>query len=205
MNASRVRQVMVVDAGGSNLGSVRFALERLGAEVRVSRDAAMIADAERIVLPGVGAAAAGMTRLRELGLVDCLRSTKQPLLGVCLGMQLLFERSDEGGVEMLGLLPGEVRALSGSPGIRIPHMGWNQLRIAPEAPLFDDVAQGAFCYFVHGFAAPADGTAVTAASTHGQEFAAAVSHGNRHGLQFHPERSGAVGARILANFLALPT
>lgn len=196
--------VVVVDAGGSNLGSVRFALERLGVRATVSRDAAAIAEAERIILPGVGAAAPGMARLHELGLVECIRGAKQPLLGVCLGMQLLFERSEEGDIDMLGLLPGEVRALSPQPGIRIPHMGWNALRIDPDARLFHGVPNGAYAYFVHGFAAPAEGAHVTATSSHGGEFAAAVSRGNRYGVQFHPERSGAIGARVLSNFLALP-
>ncbi len=196
--------VVIVDAGGANLGSVRYALERLGAKPRVSSDAATIAAAERVILPGVGSASTGMRRLEELGLVDCVRDLEQPLLGVCLGMQLLFTHSAEGDTPLLGLAHGNVEALRGAPGIRVPHMGWNRLAIQRETPLLAGVAEGAHVYFVHGFAAPGAHPAVVASTTHGETFAAAIAEGNRFGVQFHPERSAAVGARVLANFLALP-
>ncbi len=199
------RDVLIVDAGGANLGSVRYALERLGARPRVSRNADEIAAAERVILPGVGAAAPGMQRLTELGLVECLHSLTQPLLGVCLGMQLLFDRSAEGNVDMLGLLPGEVDALRAHPGVRVPHMGWNRLQLRGESLLLEGVRAGAYVYFVHGFAASALSASTIAETTHGEPFAAAVAHGNRYGVQFHPERSGTVGARVLANFMALPS
>ena len=197
------QDVVIVDAGGANLGSVRYALERLGAKPRVSRIASEIATAERVILPGVGAAAPGMQRLSELGLVECLKSLTQPLLGVCLGMQLLFARSAEGDVDMLGLLPGVVEALRAQPGLRVPHMGWNRLQVLRASPLLDGIAEGSHVYFVHGYAAPALSSATLATATHGDAFAAAVADGHRYGVQFHPERSGAVGARVLENFMAL--
>ena len=195
--------VVLIDAGGANIGSVRYAFERLGAIVRFSADREEILSADRVVLPGVGAAAAGMARLRELGLVECVRALRQPLLGVCLGMQLLFESSDEGDVRTLGLLPGRVRRLAGSPALRVPHMGWNALqRVRPDA-LLDGIVDGEAAYFVHGYAAPVTDDTL-AACEHGESFAAVVRRGNVMGAQFHPERSAAIGARFLRNFLDMP-
>ncbi|MGH8072871.1 MAG: imidazole glycerol phosphate synthase subunit HisH [Lysobacter sp.] len=194
--------VVLVDAGGANLGSVRYALERLGAQVRVSADAAEIEAADRVILPGVGAAGPAMARLRDLGLVEPLRELRQPLLGICLGMQLLYEASDEGDVECLGILPGRVsRLAAAAPPVRVPHMGWNRLHIEQEEPLLHGIADGSRAYFVHSYAAPVNG--VTRASCdHGAAFAAVVRSGNYSGAQFHPERSAAVGARLLENFLS---
>ncbi len=192
--------LVMVDAGGSNLGSVRYALQRLGVEARLSADPAVIRSADRVLLPGVGAAGPGMARLRELGLVEVMRSLTQPVLGICLGMQLLFEASEEGDTPCLGLLPGTVRKLAPAPGLRVPHMGWNRLEPRRPSPLLDGIAPGDWAYFVHGYAAPVTDDCV-AASTHGAPFAAVVSRGNVHGAQFHPERSAATGARLLANFL----
>lgn len=195
-------RVVLVDAGGANIGSVRYALERLGVDAELRGDAAGILAAERVILPGVGAAAAGMARLRELGLVDTLRSLRQPLLGICLGMQLLFERSEEGDVECLGLLPGTVRKLPAAPGLRIPHMGWNTLQQRREDALLAGVPADAHAYFVHSYAVPVTDDCI-ASSTHGSDFAAVVRRGRVAGAQFHPERSAAVGARILDNFLRM--
>lgn len=194
--------VVLIDAGGANIGSVRYAFERLGVDARMSADPAEIAAADRVVLPGVGAAAAGMARLRELGLVDLMRSLRQPLLGVCLGMQLLFEGSEEGEVDCLGLLPGRVRRMAAGPGLRVPHMGWNRLDVLREDALLAGIDSGSDAYFVHGYAAPV-GEYTLAACTHGEAFSAVVRRGNRMGAQFHPERSAAVGARLLANFLEM--
>lgn len=196
-------KVVLIDAGGANIGSVRYAFERLGADARFSADAAEIASADRVVLPGVGAAAAGMARLRELGLVDCVRSLTQPLIGVCLGMQLLFDASEEGDVDCLGLLPGRVRRLQGAPGVRVPHMGWNALEPVRADALLDGIAAADRAYFVHSYAAPVTDDTI-AACTHGERFAAVVRRGNRMGAQFHPERSSDVGARLLENFLKVP-
>lgn len=194
--------VVLIDAGGANIGSVRYALERLGASARLSSDAAEIAAADRVILPGVGAAAAGMARLRELGLVELVRSLRQPLLGVCLGMQLLFESSEEGDVDCLGLLPGRVRRLPEGEGIRVPHMGWNGLDLRRDDALLAGIHNGANAYFVHSYAAPVTDDSV-ATCTHGEAFAAVVSRGSRMGAQFHPERSASIGARLLANFLEM--
>ncbi|GAB2514362.1 imidazole glycerol phosphate synthase subunit HisH [Lysobacter humi (ex Lee et al. 2017)] len=194
--------VVLIDAGGANIGSVRYAFERLGASARLSADPAEIAAAERVVLPGVGAAPAGMARLHELGLVELVRSLRQPLLGVCLGMQLLFDSSEEGDVDCLGLLPGRVRRLPEAPGIRVPHMGWNRLARRREDPLLAGVAEGEAAYFVHSYAAPVTDAAL-ATCEHGVPFAAVVRDGLRMGAQFHPERSAAAGARLLENFLRI--
>lgn len=195
--------VVLIDAGGANIGSVKYALERLGASARLSADASEIAAADRVILPGVGAAAAGMARLRELGLVDLVRSLRQPLLGVCLGMQLLFEGSEEGDVDCLGLIPGRVRRMPAAPGLRIPHMGWNTLELHMDDPLLAGIGEGTSAYFVHGYAAPVGGFTL-ASCTYGEAFSAVVRSGNRMGAQFHPERSAAAGARLLANFLEMP-
>jgi glutamine amidotransferase len=192
--------LVLVDSGGANIGSVRYALQRLGVESRLSADPAEIQAADRVILPGVGAAGPGMARLRELNLVDTLRSLRQPLLGICLGMQLLFESSEEGEVECLGLLPGRVGKLSAAPGLRVPHMGWNQLRSLRSNTLLEGIADEAYAYFVHSYAAPVTADCI-ASTEHGTPFAAVVSRGNVSGAQFHPERSAAVGARLLGNFL----
>ena len=192
--------VVLIDAGGANIGSVRYALQRLGAHAELSADPTVITAAERVILPGVGAAAPAMARLRELGLVELIRGLQQPLLGICLGMQLLYDSSEEGDVDCLGLLPGRVRRLHPAPGVRVPHMGWNQLQVQREDPLVDGLGDDAQAYFVHGFAAPLSDHTI-ASATHGDAFAAVVGRGNCHGAQFHPERSAAIGARLLENFL----
>ncbi|MBB5885199.1 imidazole glycerol phosphate synthase subunit HisH [Xanthomonas sp. LMG 8992] len=192
--------VALIDAGGANLGSVRYALERLGVEARLVRDAADLQGADRVILPGVGAAPHAMARLREQGLIEPLRALQVPLIGICLGMQLLFERSEEGDVDCLGLLTGVVRRMPPALGIRVPHMGWNRLLPLQPSPLLAGVPDGASAYFVHGYAAPVTADTV-AACDHGGLFTAVVQHGRRCGAQFHPERSADTGARILRNFL----
>ena len=197
-------EVALIDAGGANLGSVRYALERLGVTARIVRDADGLGDAGPVILPGVGAAPQAMRLLRERGLDDALRRLQSPLLGVCLGMQLLFDESEEGGVACLGLLPGSVRRLQPGHGTRVPHMGWNSLRASCDAPLMAGIPTGAQAYFVHAYAAP-PGEDCIATCDHGASFAAVVQRGNVCGTQFHPERSAAVGARLLANFLRMST
>jgi glutamine amidotransferase len=142
-----------------------------------------------------------MARLRELQLVDIVRGLSQPLLGICLGMQLLFESSEENDAQCLGLLPGRVRRLQGGEGIRVPHMGWNALQPYRDDALLAGILPDAQAYFVHGYAAPV-GEATLATATHGEEFSAIVRRGNCWGAQFHPERSGPVGVRLLENFLS---
>ncbi|SOO34982.1 imidazole glycerol phosphate synthase subunit HisH [Xanthomonas citri] len=194
--------VALIDAGGANLGSVRYALERLGVDARVVRDAAGLQGAQRVILPGVGAAPEAMSRLRAQGLVEPLRELQVPLIGICLGMQLLFEHSEEGDVECLGLLPGIVRHMTPALGIRVPHMGWNQLVPMRDSALLAGLPERASAYFVHGYAAPVPADTV-AACDHGGLFTAVVQNGLRCGAQFHPERSADTGARILRNFLEM--
>lgn len=198
------REVTVLAYGAGNVASVQFALERLGAAVRLTADPEEIAQAERLILPGVGSAAWAMARLKDLQLIGPIRAFPRPLLGVCLGQQLLFETSDEGGgADMLGLIRGRVRALTPGPGLPVPHMGWSRLALTRDDPLLEGVPDGAWAYFVHGFVCP-DGPATLARADYGGPVPAVVRAGNRWGCQFHPERSAAAGARILQNFLELP-
>lgn len=200
MSPAAQARVVVLDAGGANFGSLQAAFERLGVESCVSADRGRIAEATHLVLPGVGAAAAAMRAMREKGLDELIPRTTQPLLGICLGMQLLFEGSEEGDTPGLGLLPGRVRRLRRAPGRRVPHMGWNRLRARGDDELVAGL-DGEFAYFVHGYAAAADTQAAVAESTHGEDFAAVVARGRLCGAQFHPERSAGAGARLLRNFL----
>ena len=193
-------RVALVDAGGANIGSVQYALQRLGVEALLTGDVAEIRKADRVILPGVSTAGVVMGRLHELGLVETLRTLEAPLLGVCVGMQLLYERSGEGDVECLGLLPGTVSKLPVSPGIRVPHMGWNTLRNLRVSSLTQGINADAYAYFVHSYAAPVTDDCV-ASSEHGNAFAAIAQRGRVAGAQFHPERSAAVGARLLQNFI----
>ena len=194
----------VLDLGVGNTASMLFALERLGQRPRLTADPAALAEAERIVFPGVGSAGFAADRLAALGLAEVLRSFERPLLGVCLGMQMLYGRSEEGDAEGLGLLDAEVRRLDAAPERPVPHMGWNRLRTEREDdPLLDGVGDGDFVYFVHSYAAPVGGETVSSAE-YGRSFSAVVRRANVCGCQFHPERSGAAGARILRNFLDLP-
>lgn len=193
---------MIIDSGGANLASLQFALERLGARTAVTRDPRTIAAAPRLILPGVGSAADTMERLRRSGLAAVLPALRQPVLGICLGMQLLFERSAEGMTECLGLLPGNVRRLEPAAGRPVPHMGWNRITPSREDPLLEGIAPGEYFYFVHSYAAPV--SAQTLADVqYGETVSAVVRHGNFWGAQFHPERSAAAGARLLGNFLGL--
>jgi glutamine amidotransferase len=195
-------EAVIVDSGGANIASLRYALERLGARTEVSNDARTIAGAARVVLPGVGAAAHAMQRLHAAGLTSVLRALTQPVLGVCLGMQMLFAVSEEGLTECLGVLPYAVRRLRSAPQRPVPHMGWNQLCQLRPDPLLVGVPDGAYAYFVHSYAAPL--TQHTLASTeYGAAVSAVVRHANFWGTQFHPERSADTGARVLANFLRL--
>lgn len=194
---------MLLDSGGANLGSVQAAFARIGVEAPVTSDWNAIRNATHVVLPGVGAAAACMGTLRGNGLDRLIPRLTQPLIGICVGMQLLYERSDEGDTECLGLLQGVAQLLPASPGIRIPHMGWNRLETASPSvhPLLTGLGNAAV-YFVHSYAAlPTTDTIAT--SSHGRPFSAIAARGSIMGAQFHPERSSAAGARLLRNFLAI--
>jgi glutamine amidotransferase len=201
-----VSDVVVIDSGGANLASLLFALKRLGEQATVSTDAARIRAASHVLLPGVGAAHDAMARLRAAGLDRLLPTLQQPLLGICLGMQLLFEVSEEaaeggGETRCLGIVPGRVQRMRSGPGLPVPHMGWNQVEPLVDDPLFDGIARGDYLYFVHSYAAPV-GDRTLATTEYGGPFTAVVRQGNFRGVQFHPERSAAVGARLLGNFLA---
>lgn len=193
--------VAIIDSGGANIASVRFALQRLGADTEFTSEPRRIRDAQRVILPGVGAAASAMSHLRRLGLVEVIRSLRQPVLGICLGMQLLYERSEEGDEPCLGLLPGRVTRLPASGGLRIPHMGWNSTQTIRQDPLMAGLDDDPWFYFVHSYAAPLNETTL-ARTEHGAAFSAVVRRGNFQGAQFHPERSARDGARLLRNFLA---
>ena len=191
---------VIIDSGGANIASLRAALARLGTDSVVTTDHGVIQRAPRVFLPGVGSAQDAMHRLRVAGLDQIIPTLKQPLLGICLGMQLLFDRSDEGPANALGVIPGNVDKLLFAPGRPVPHMGWNQLLLTRPDPLLDGVSALDYVYFVHSFAVSA-GDFTVATTEYGGQFTAVVRRENFCGTQFHPERSGVVGARILANFL----
>ena len=190
----------VVDSGGANISSVLHALRRLGVEPEFTSDVETIRKADRVLLPGVGAAGRAMEVLQGHGLVDVIRELQQPVLGICLGMQLLFESSAEDDAQLLGLIPARLQRLPQSPGLRVPHMGWNSIQ-ATQSDTFSDSLSGNWFYFVHSYAAPV-GTWTLATAEHGTTFSAIVRQGNFYGAQFHPERSAAAGASLLENFLS---
>ena len=205
MSAAAPR-VAVVDYGAGNLVSIEQALTRVGARVSIARDPGGLDGADLLVVPGVGAAAPAMERLAAAGLVEPIKASiaaGRPYFGICLGLQLLFDGSDEDGAQTLGVVSGRTVRLSGAP--TLPHIGWNQVERVREHPLFDGIAPDADFYFVHSFAgAPAaDDDAVLARTTHGDPFVSAIARDNVLGVQFHPERSGTDGLRLLANVIGL--
>jgi glutamine amidotransferase len=197
--------VAVLDYGAANMVSVGQALASAGARVVVAEDSEPLRTADAVVVPGVGAAPSAMAHLRERDLLEPHRDwarADRPCLGICLGYQIMFERSEEGGVETLGLLAGESRRLRDAP--TLPHIGWNSVEFARPHPLFDGIADGSHFYFVHSYApVPADPSVVLGTTTHGRPFASAVGMGKVVGLQFHPEKSAEAGLRVLGNFLRL--
>ncbi len=199
--------IAVVDSGVANLRSVSNALNHLGAEHRIAHTPADLHGAHKVILPGVGAFAAGMAQLRERGFVEPLRRIAQegtPILGICLGMHLLFDCSEEMGThEGLGLLTGEVVRFP-VDGPKVPHIGWNQLDHDGTSPLLKDVPNGGYAYFVHSYYARLASPDMLIASTgYGIDFPAVVGRGNVFGAQFHPEKSQHTGLRLLANFVAM--
>jgi glutamine amidotransferase len=189
--------LVIVDLGFGNIGSVECAFERFGLEPRLSAEAAAIAGADKVILPGVGAAGYAMEQIESRALGPVLRSLAQPVLGICLGMQLLFEASDEQDTDCLGIIPGQVRRLEPAPARPVPHMGWSRLEVHEDGL---GLATGDYVYFAHGFACD-DGPATAAAADYGRVIPAVVRSGNFLGAQFHPERSADAGARFLRAFL----
>jgi glutamine amidotransferase len=198
-------EVLIVDYGAGNLRSVARAVERVGYRPRVAADSRALAAAAAVIVPGVGAAADTMRNLRAHGLEQPIReviAAGRPFLGVCMGMQALFSWSEEGGgQDCLAVLPGTVRRLPG--GVKVPHMGWNTVHRRREHPIFDGIPDGAYFYFVHSFyAEPADPAIVVGETEYGRPFPALIARDNVVATQFHPEKSGAHGLRLYANFLA---
>ncbi|RKQ38946.1 imidazole glycerol phosphate synthase subunit HisH [Enterobacter sp. R1(2018)] len=194
--------VVILDTGCANLLSVKSSIRRLGYEPVVSRDADIVLRADKLFLPGVGTAQAAMDKLRERDLIELIQACTQPVLGICLGMQLLGSHSDENqGVKTLGIIDEPVLKMT-DHGLPLPHMGWN--RVYPKAGdhLFRDIEDGAYFYFVHSYAMSVCANTVAQAS-YGEPFTAAVQKDNFYGVQFHPERSGAAGAKLLKNFLEM--
>jgi glutamine amidotransferase len=193
---------VVIDSGGANLASVLFALERLNAPATVTTNPAEVKSAKRVILPGVGAAADVMKRLNVAGLTEVLPTLRQPVFGICVGMQVLFKSSEEGPVDCLGIIPDTVRKLRAEPGLPVPHMGWNTLVTLRDDPLLEGLTSSDYVYFVHSYAAPVS-DATLARTDYGTPVSAVVRRGNFWGAQFHPERSSTAGSRVLANFLRL--
>ena len=196
--------ITIIDSGVANLKSVTAALARLTSDVVVSADPDVIRKADHVILPGVGAAQPAMQQLANKSLTQLIPTLTQPVMGICLGMQLLFERSSENGdIPCLGVIPGRVELIPASPEQPVPHMGWNQIDILmPDHALLRGVEQNSFVYFVHSYAVPA-GEVSLATTGYGMQFTAIAGHKNFFGCQFHPERSSHVGELILKNFLSM--
>jgi glutamine amidotransferase len=192
--------VAIIDSGGANIASLMYAFERLGAKATLSTDAKAIRRASRVILPGVGAAKDAMRRLAEAELPEVIRQLTQPVLGICLGMQLMFDGSEEEDVDCLGIIPGVARKLSAVPQYPVPNMGWCQTTFRLKNSLLRGIETGSYFYYLHSYALPVSDVTLATAS-HANEFSAIVRHNNFFAAQFHPERSSQCGARLLQNFL----
>ncbi|WP_337264311.1 MULTISPECIES: imidazole glycerol phosphate synthase subunit HisH [unclassified Serratia (in: enterobacteria)] len=194
--------VVILDTGCANLSSVNYAVQRLGYQPKVSRNPEIVLRADKLFLPGVGTAQAAMKQLVERELIELIKACTQPVLGICLGMQLLAESSEEsGGIKTLGIIDTPVKQMS-DLGLPLPHMGWNQVTSQAGNHLFRGIEDGAYFYFVHSYAMPICSSTIAQAN-YGEPFTAAVQKDNFFGVQFHPERSGAAGAQLLKNFLEM--
>jgi len=198
------QQIVIINTGCANISSVKFAVERLGTPVIVSDDMRVIQKADKVFLPGVGSANAAMASIEKKRLIGCIQSLTQPVLGICLGMQLMVEKSQESlsdNTPCLSLMPGQVRRMQAGD-LRLPHMGWNTVTPIDNAPLFKNIDTGSYFYFVHSFAV-AVSELTMASCQYGMEFSAAIHKDNFFGVQFHPERSSDAGAQLLKNFIDL--
>lgn len=195
--------IVIIDTGGANLASIGNALSRLEQDWQVSANVEVIRRASKVILPGVGTARESMARIEYHGLLPVIRRLEQPVLGICLGMQLLFEASEEGASPCLGIIPGIVRHIPRTPGLSLPHIGWNRLQLCnPSHAMVQNIEQNAWFYFVHSYFAEVNDY-TQAYCTFGCDIAALVQKDNFWGAQFHPERSALTGSQFLRNFLAL--
>lgn len=194
------RSVAIIDSGGANIASLQFALDRLGYRASLTAEPDVIRSADRVILPGVGAAADAMSRLRDNRLVDVIRNLVQPVLGICLGMQLLADASEEEDVDCLGIIPGVAGRLRVAEDFPVPNMGWCPVTRTAHNPVLDGISDGSYFYFVHSYALPASEFTL-ATARHTDTFSAMIGRDNFVAAQFHPERSSADGARLLRNFL----
>ncbi|MDX1518202.1 MAG: imidazole glycerol phosphate synthase subunit HisH [Woeseiaceae bacterium] len=194
--------VAIIDSGGANIASLLYGFQRLGTNARLTSDADEIRAADRVVLPGVGAARDAMQRLREHRLVDVIRGLTQPVLGICLGMQLLADGSEEDDVDCLGILPGVATRLPADNDFPVPNMGWCPLDLQQQHGILDGIAPGEYFYFLHSYALQVSDLTL-ASARHAAPFSAIVAKDNFVAAQFHPERSSSAGARLLKNFLGL--
>ncbi|WP_133469127.1 imidazole glycerol phosphate synthase subunit HisH [Paraglaciecola marina] len=201
---TKAQQIVIVNTGCANISSVKFAVERLGVNVTVSDDTQVIQTADKVFLPGVGSANAAMASIKQKQLVSCVQKLTQPVLGICLGMQLMVEASEESlteSTECLGLIPGQVKRMQVGD-LRLPHMGWNTVTPVADAPLFKGIDANSYFYFVHSFAVGISDFTM-ASCQYGMDFSAALHKDNFFGVQFHPERSSDVGSQLLKNFIEL--
>jgi glutamine amidotransferase len=194
--------VAIIDSGGANIASLKYAFDRLNVATMLTTDAEQIRNSERVILPGVGAARDAMERLHDAGLVAVIRELEQPVLGICLGMQLLAEGSEEDDVECLGIIPGIAKRLPDNAGMAVPNMGWASIMRTSDHALLEGLDDGSYFYFLHSYALPPSGPTIATAE-HAESFSAMVAHRNFVAAQFHPERSSAAGARLLQNFIGL--
>ena len=192
--------IALIDYDAGNTCSVMNALDRLEADYLLTDDIATIQSAEKVIFPGVGHAGAAMDALGRKGLVEVITNLTQPVLGICVGMQLLAEFSEEGDTRCLGIIPGSVIRFQSSPGVKVPHMGWNQTHQVTDTLLFDGIEDNAYFYYVHSYYLPTGPTTI-ASCTYTKPFAAVVQKDNFTGIQFHAEKSGDNGARLLHNFI----
>lgn len=205
--ANLEQKVVIIDTGCANVSSVKFAIERLGYDVTISKQPEVVLAADKLFLPGVGTASEAMKNLEQRNLISLVKQVQKPMLGICLGMQLLGKLSQEKGqkadelVECLGLCDGEVKLLE-TGELPLPHMGWNTVKTKPDHPLFQGIEEGEYFYFVHSFAMPV-GDYTIAECNYGSPFSAAIQSGHYYGVQFHPERSSKAGSKLIQNFLEL--